>query len=355
MSKTYKAAIYRDVGKIEIVEKEYPACGDNDVIVKNLLSTICGADYVAYKSDGQAQQIWKDSEFGHEMVSEVVEAGKNVQGVEVGDWIWPNMGYAHHDRGRMATVGGFSEYLLLPDYKAEGNWDIPAVEYQPSALKLDKSLGLKNLCLLEPFAIGCKAANGVSGKGRKTAVIAGSGIIGLSTAIMLKYYGFEKIMMIDFSEFRLANARSYGMLTCNPQKENLEEVLFETFGKRPAYGGMKCMAECWFDCIGIQPCIDYFTKYAGFGAILSIVGVHHKPAQIDAVSVCYNQQIIKGCASSEHPLNYKDAFADICDCIRKGTDISKTISHIFPLEEIEKALQVHGDFEISQKVAIKFD
>lgn len=353
MKKTYKAAIYRGVGKIDIVEKDYPVCGDNDVIVKNLMATICGADYVAYKEDGDAQMIWPDHEFGHEMVSEVVEKGKNVTGVEIGDWIWPNLGYAFHDRKRMATCCGFSEYILLPDYKADGDYYIPSVDVQPSAIKLDKSLGVENLCLLEPFAVGCKAAKGMVGRG-KTAVIVGAGIIGMSTAIMLKYYGFKKVMMIDFSEFRLQNARDYGMLTCNPKKENLEEVLYENFGKRPAYGGMKCLAECWFDCIGIQASVDYFFKYAGSGATLSIVGVHHKPAQIDAVSVCYNQQWIKGCGTTE-PFSYLDAFNDISDCIRKGTDISGLITQKFPLEKLGEALITHGNFEIAQKVAIVYD
>lgn len=349
MGKTYKAAIYKGVGEITFIEKELPVCGDDDVICKNLYATICGADYVAYKQDGDAQMIWKDHEFGHEMVSEIVEKGKNVKGVEIGDWIFPNLGYAYHDRSRMATVGGFSEYLYLPRFTLEGRYDIPSAEQQPSAIKLDKSLGVKNLCLLEPFAVGAKAAKGVVGRG-KTACVVGSGIIGMSTAIMLKYYGFEKVLMIDFSEFRLANAREYGLLTCNPQKENLEEVLFATFGSRPAYGGMKCLAECWFDCIGIQACVDYFFKYAGYGATLSIVGVHHKPAQIDAVSVCYNQQWIKGCGVG----TYKEAFDDISDCIRGGTDISGLISQEFPLEKLEEALQTHGNFEIAQKVAISY-
>lgn len=353
MAKTYKAAIYKGVGKVEVVDKEYPVCGDNDIIVKNLLSTICGADYVAYKEDGDARMIWPDHEFGHEMVSEVVEIGKNVKGVELGDWLLPNLGYAYHDRGRMATVGGFSEYLCLPDFTLEGNCVIPMVETQPSAIKLDKSLGLDNLCLMEPFSIGTRAAKSMVGRG-KTAVIAGAGIIGLSTAIMLKYYGFEKIMMIDFSEFRLQNARDYGMLTCNPQKENLEEMLFETFGKRPAYGGMKCLAECWYDCIGIQPCIDYFTKYAPSSATLSIVGVHHKPAQIDAVSICYNQQWIKGCGAIP-AIGLDECIKDTCDCIRSGVEIGKLITQKFPVEKIEEALITHGNFEIAQKVAISFE
>lgn len=348
-SRKYKAAIYRGPGSIEIVEKILPECGDDDVIVKNLYATICGADYNAYRSNGDAQQVWRDHEFGHEMVSEVVEVGKNVKGVKVGDWIFPNMGYAHRDRGRMATVGGFSEYIYLPKFSMEGDFNVAVADVQPSAIMLDKELGIKNLCLLEPFAVGRKAAKSLVGRGN-TAVVIGAGIIGLSTAIMLKYYGFEKIMCIDFSEYRLENARSYGMLTCNPNKEDVEKVLFETFGSRPAYGGMKCQADCFVDAIGIQPCIDYFTKYGGYGATLCIVGVHHKPAQIDAVSVCYNQQWIKGCGTG----NYKDCFDDICDMIRKGTDLSGLISKEFRLDQIEEAMETHGNFEISQKIAISY-
>ena len=347
MGKTYKAAIYRGRGHIDIIEKTLPdAVGDNDVIVKNLYATICGADFVAYKDDGDAQQVWKDHEFGHEMVSEVVEVGKNVTDVKVGDWIFPNMGYAYHDRKRMATVGGFSEYLVLPDFRLSGSYD---GFDQPSAIMLDKSLGLKNLCLLEPFSVGCKAANGLRGRGT-TAVIVGAGIIGMSTALMLKYFGFEKIMMLDFSDFRLQNARDYGLLTCNPKTEDLDAKLFETFGSRPAYGGMKCLAECWVDAIGIQACVDYFFKYGAPGATFSIVGVHHKPAVIDAVSVCYNQQWIKGCGTG----NYKWAFDTICDMIRSGVDIAPLISHEFPLEKIDEAMAAHGNFDISQKIAIKY-
>ncbi len=354
MDKTYKAAIYGGKENIYFVDKEYPVCGDNDVIVKNVISSICGADYNAYNGDGEAAQIYEGYEFGHEMVSEVVEVGKNVVGVKVGDWVWPNLGYAFHDRGRMATCCGFSEYILLPDYKAEGNYDIPMVEYQPSAIQLDKSLPKEDLVLLEPFAVGTKAAYGLKGRG-KTAVVIGAGLIGMSTGIMLKYYGFEKVMMIDFSDFRLENARKFDLLTVNPKHEDLQQVLFDTFGSRGAYGGVKCMAECWVDCIGIQPCLDYFFQYGGFGATLSIVGVHHHPATIDAVSVCYNQQTIKGCSLAEGGLNYYTAFQDIMDAIRSGVQISQLLTHKFPLEQLEEAILTHGKFDIAQKVAITFD
>ena len=348
MGKTYKASIFRGQGKIEIVEKTLPDTpGDDEVIVKNLMSTICGADWDGYvNGDADSHMMWQDYEFGHEMVSEVVAVGKNVTGIEVGDWVFPNLGYAYQDHHRMATVGGYSEYLVLPKFTMEGQF---VGRQQPSVIKLDKNVGLENLVLLEPFSVGCKAAHASNPKG-KACVVIGSGIIGLSTAIMLKYYGADKVMMIDFSDFRLENARKYGMLTCNPKHEDVEKVLKETFGERGGYGGMRCAADLFFDCIGKQPAVDYFTKYAGWGATLSIVGVHIKPVEIDAVSVCYNQQWIKGCGGGD----YNSAFNDICDMVRSGVDLSPLITSKWPLDQLTDALEEHGKFDVSQKVAIEY-
>ncbi len=340
---TYKAAIYREAGNIELVEKPYPdTCGDNDIIVKNLYATICGADYVAYKQDGDAQMIWKDYEFGHEMVSEIVEIGKNVKGLEVGDWVFPNLGYAYRDHHRMATVGGFSEYLYLPNIDLE--------DVQPSVIKLDKSLGFKNLCLFEPFVVGTRAAEDLNAKG-KTAIVIGSGFIGMSVAIMLKYFGCTKVMMIDFSDFRLQNAREFGLLTCNPKNEDLKARAIEEFGSRRCYGGEKCGADIYVDAIGIQPCIDYFEQLGCYGATFSIVGVHHKPGQFNMPSITYNNQIIKGCGK----IPLVDAFKILTEMLKTTEiDISKLISHEFSLDEIEEALITHGKFDIAQKVAIKY-
>ena len=89
MAITYKAALYfddGDKGHIEIVDKILPECGDDDVIVKNLIAGICGADYLAYAhGDGPSHMLYSGQEFGHEMVSEVIAVGKNVKGIEVGD------------------------------------------------------------------------------------------------------------------------------------------------------------------------------------------------------------------------------------------------------------------------------
>jgi NAD(P)-dependent dehydrogenase (short-subunit alcohol dehydrogenase family) len=82
-----------------VVDLPYPECGDDDVIVKNLYGGCCGTDINAYSKGGDPHMIWKDHKFGHEMVSEVVEVGKNVK---VGALMFPNQGSALRDRNRRA-------------------------------------------------------------------------------------------------------------------------------------------------------------------------------------------------------------------------------------------------------------
>lgn len=352
MGKTYKAAIYQGKEQIDIVEKTLPdVVGDNDVIVKNKMASVCGADYLGYKSGhGPEHMLWFGYEFGHEFVSEVVEVGKNVHDVKVGDWIFPNLGYAHRDHHRMATVGGFSEYLVLPDFSLDGSCDLGS-RNQPSAFLLDKSLGLENLCLIEPFTIGCRAAESVHPEG-KTCVVIGAGAIGLSTALMCKYFGASKVMILDFSDYRLEYAASYGLLTCNPQKEDLDKRMYEEFGEMVVYGGKKCRANYYFDCVGVQGAIDYFTKYGGFGASLSIIGQHDtKDPTIRGNNICYNQQIIRGSGT----LGLDKCVHYICDMIAKGTDIGKIITHTFPLDQINEAFHQLDDTSDTFKVAIVYD
>jgi threonine dehydrogenase-like Zn-dependent dehydrogenase len=91
--------------------------------------------------------IWKDHEFGHEAISEVKVVGKNVRDLQLGDHVFVNQGKALRDMSRMATVGGFSEYIR-----------IARCEVGYSVLKIDNEIPVKTAVLLEPFVIGARAA-----------------------------------------------------------------------------------------------------------------------------------------------------------------------------------------------------
>jgi threonine dehydrogenase-like Zn-dependent dehydrogenase len=342
--KTFKAAIYRGIGKVDVVDLPYPECGDDDVIVKNLYAGCCGSDINAYSKGGDPHMIWKDHEFGHEMVSEVVEVGKNVKDVKIGDILFPNQGNALRDRNRMATVGAFSEYIRI-------------IQYEPnfSAVPIGKDIPLKVAVLYEPFVISTRAALSfkalnVVGPG-KTAIVFGAGPIGMGTAIMLKWYGCEKVMVVDLSDFRLANAQKQGLLTCNSSKEDLKARAIAEFGTAAGFGGEGCGANLFVDAIGIQAVVDQFQALAARNAILGVVGVHHHPASIDMMRLTYNKWVISGTGG----ISIFDAAPDIFAMMKSGKyDLDSLISHEFPVEKINEALVMGGNVNEAQKVIISY-
>src|SRR5262249_13957001 len=160
-------AIFHGPGKVEVVDLPYPECGDDDVIVRNLMTGVCGSDVHSYRHGGDQHMIWQGFEFGHEAVSEVVEVGRNVTGLDTGDHVFPNQGQALRDMTRMSTVGGFSEFIRIPQ-----------CEVGYSVLKIDNDIPLRSAVLFEPFVIGTRGALNLDPGPGKNAVVFGAGIIG---------------------------------------------------------------------------------------------------------------------------------------------------------------------------------
>lgn len=337
---SYKAAIYRDIGQVEVVELAYPECGDDDIIIRNLMCGLCGTDIAAYRHGPDGNQSWKDLEFGHEAVSEVVEIGRNVKGLQPGDHVFPNYGKALRDMSRMATVGGFSEFIRVPQ-----------CEVGYSVLPLDKEIPLETAVLAEPFVIGLRGAVALDPGPDKTAIVFGAGIIGMATAIMLKWLGCPKVMIVDISDFRLEHAKHYDLIPCNPARENLKTRACEEFGSRQTYFGERCGANLYVDAIGSKVAIDHFSDLACQKATLGIVGVHHQPVSLDLAQICFNNWHITGCGD----LSMEEAWPRVEAVMTSGKyDFSSLVSHQFPVEKIADALVMGNNASEAMKVCINF-
>lgn len=338
--KTYKAAIYRGIGSIDVVDLPYPTCGDDDVIVRNLMTGVCGSDVAAWRHGGDDNMIWADHEFGHESVAEVVEIGRNVTGLKLGDHVFPNQGKALRDMRRMSTVGGFSEFI-----------HVPQCEVGYSVLPIDNDIPVKTAVLFEPFVIGTRVALGLAPGPEKTAIVFGAGIIGMAAAIMLKWYGCPQVMIVDLSEARLANARAMGLVTCNPSSEDLKARAFTEFGSHQTFMGERCSANLYVDAVGMKVAIDNFAMLAGRDASLGIVGVHHEPVALDLLQVCYGNWHINGCGN----IAIEDALGDIVAMMKSGRyDLASLVTHEYGVEDIAKALVMGGNAGEAQKVCIAF-
>ena len=337
---TYKAAIFRGPGSVDVVDLPYPQCGDDDAIVRNLMAGVCGSDVSAYRHGGDDHMIWQDHEFGHEAISEIVQLGRNVTGLSLGDHVFVNQGKGLRDMNRMATVGGFSEFIRIPQ-----------CEVGYSVLPVDNDIPVKTAVLLEPLVVGTRGAKSLDPGPGKSAVVFGGGIIGLSAAIMLQWYGCDKVMVVDVSDFRLENARRMGLLACNPASEDLKARAIAEFGNQPSFFGERCGAQLYLDAIGMQVAIDNFALLAGRESRLSIVGVHHEPVSMDLLSVCYGNFHIGGCGN----MAIEDAVPEIVTMMKSGRyDLASLVTHEYAVDDIAEALVMGGNAQLAQKVCIAF-
>ena len=208
-----KAGIYLGKEKVKIQELPLPEVGDYDVLIQNIYSSICGTDVAVFMhGPNTGHKVNVGGEFGHETISRIVKVGKEVEDFKVGDRVYPYPLYAKDDTSRAGTLGGFSEYILVPNVKKNH-----------SLYQVDKRISDKLASLIEPFTVGCRGARrGMipSGQGyvkEQNAVVFGSGTIGIAAAVAFKYFGMEKVMICDYSAYRLEIAKKLGFETCNQQ------------------------------------------------------------------------------------------------------------------------------------------
>jgi threonine 3-dehydrogenase len=189
-----------------------PAVGPGDVLIKVLRTGICGTDLHIRSWDGWARQaIRTPLVLGHEFVGEVVETGRDVPEIRVGDRV---SGEGHLVCGKCrnclagrrhlcrATVGlgvgrdgAFAEYVALP---AANAW----VHRVP--VELDVA------AIFDPFGNAVHTALSFPLVGEDV-LITGAGPIGLMAAAVARHAGARNVVVTDVSEERLELARKIGV------------------------------------------------------------------------------------------------------------------------------------------------
>ena len=102
-----KAGIFLEKEQVEIRELPLPEVGDNDVLVQNLYSSICGTDVAVFThGPNTGHKVSVGGEFGHKAISIGIE--KNVTDFSLGERVYPYPRYAKGDTKRAGTIGGFS-------------------------------------------------------------------------------------------------------------------------------------------------------------------------------------------------------------------------------------------------------
>lgn len=335
-----RGAVYNGKENVTIEELPEPICGDNDIIVRNLYASICGTDVAVYKhGPGTGHRIDVGGEFGHEVVSKVIEVGKNIWEVKVGDIVYPYPRFAKDDTKRAGTIGGFSEKILIPNCRLNH-----------SVYLLDENFPVMLGALIEPFTVGTRAARRSEPKKDENAIVFGAGTIGIAAAVALKHiFGCGKVMLVDRSDFRLQIAKRLGFETCNSEHD-IAESTKTYFGEAPSLAGATANIDIYIDAAGPQQILDTFMNLGKIGSRFVAVAVNNAMRPVDILHLTYAQKSIIG-SGGYMP-------EDVLDVIRifeSGVcDIGSIITHRFSLEEIDTAIRTAADTNNSLNVIIDY-
>lgn len=229
-----RAAMFKGVGKpleIETVDDLRP--GENGVLLKVGRSGICTSDL--HFTDGQSEKyaFSTGSVFGHEVSGEVVEIGKNVTSVKVGDRIAP-MPIVGCDRCEFCMMG--RPILCAAKYNNSGGYAEFVLASDRGMVKLPNTLTMSDGAMIEPLAVALHGVLQTPIKAGSRVLVLGAGPIGLSAVFWAKRMGATKVAVCELSRLREDIARTMGadeFIVGSEHDRPLSDVVAEKMGRLP--------------------------------------------------------------------------------------------------------------------------
>ncbi|MCL5998393.1 MAG: L-threonine 3-dehydrogenase [Chloroflexi bacterium] len=309
-----------------------PTIGPHDVLIKTRACSICGTDLHIYNWDVWSQNRIKPPLIvGHEFSGEIVDIGRDVNGLSVGAFVSAeshivcNMcdecrtGNAHVCRNtRIIGVdqdGCFAEYVAIP---AQNVWVNPA-DMPCDIASLQENFGnAVHTALATPLVA-------------RDILVTGCGPAGLMTIAVARASGAHRIFASDLSDYRLDLARKLGAhATINVSQQNLVQYVREaTHGE-----GVDVLLEMAGAPSSIRDGLAAL-KHAGTAVLL---GLPRAPFELDLGNLVVMSGItVLGIAGRR----LWQTWYQMRGLLSGGAvDLSPVITHHFKLTEYEKAFQV---------------
>ncbi|MCD8141564.1 MAG: alcohol dehydrogenase catalytic domain-containing protein [Planctomycetaceae bacterium] len=346
--------VYRNL-KTGLKQAPIPAIGPDDVLIRVGACGVCGSDLHALRADDggyskYAAHLRLPVITGHEYSGEIVEVGKNVTGLRVGDLVAAEQirwcGRCRSCRTGMfnqceeleeaglSCDGGFAEYALLPaKYCCVIN---------RLANKLgDKMAALEAGALAEPTAVAYSGMqiNGGGVKPGANVAVFGTGPIGLAAVALARAFGAATIFAFGTNPARDGLAAAMGAdVVANPNDLLAQGssagalVLEKTDGI-----GAGMIVEATGNFSSVYPEI---IKCVGNGARVIQLGVGATPAMFNAMPVLRKNVHIIG--SLGHAGS--DIFPSVLRMMEAGgLDMRKMVTGRYRLDDAPAGIAASGD------------
>ena len=359
-----RVAMLTQLEKFDIQEYPIPELGDDDILVKVEGCGVCGTDAHEFKRDPFSLI---PVVLGHEGTGEIVKMGKNVKKdsagkpLHIGDKVVTCMIFKDNPDITMfdlnkQNVGGADVYGLLPDDDKHLNgWFADYLVVRGGSTIFNVSdLDLDSRILIEPCAVLIHAVERAKTTGilrfNSRVVVQGCGPIGLICIAILRTMGTENIVAVDGEAKRLEFAKLMGATeTVNFKDHKGIEALAGAV--QNAFGGY--LADFAFQCTGSPIAHANIYKFIRNGGGLCELGffINGGDATINPhFDICSKEITTVG--SWVYTLrDYVTTFDFLKRAKAIGLPLEKLITHRYPLDQINEALQTNLKME-GLKIAI---
>jgi threonine dehydrogenase-like Zn-dependent dehydrogenase len=361
---TAHVAMLTELEKFEIKEYPMPRVGDDDILVRVEGCGVCGTDAHEFKRDpfGLIPVA-----LGHEGTGEIVKMGKNVKKdsagkpLAIGDKVVTCMIFKDNPDITMfdlnkQNVGGADVYGLLPDDDIHTNgWFADYLLVRGGSTVFNVSdLDLDSRILIEPCAVLIHAVERAKTTGilrfNSRVVVQGCGPIGLICIAILRTMGIENIVAVDGEAKRLEFAKMMGADNVVNFKDH-KGIEALAGAVKAAFGGYE--ADFAFQCTGSPVAHSNIYKFIRNGGGLCELGffINGGDATINPhFDICAKEITTVG--SWVYTLrDYATTFDFLKRAKAIGLPLEKLITHKYPLEQINEALQTNLKME-GLKIAI---
>ncbi|HWQ54898.1 MAG TPA: galactitol-1-phosphate 5-dehydrogenase [Bryobacteraceae bacterium] len=320
-----KALVLKQYKELELAEMPVPEIGPEELLVRVKACGICGSDVHGF--DGSTGRRIPPIVMGHEAAGVVAETGRAVEGFRAGDrvtfdsTIWcgkcffcrrgevnlcDNRQVLGVSPGEYRRHGAFAEYVAVPQH----------ISY-----KLPDELSFEHAAMIEAVSVAVHAVAITPVKLEDTAVVVGSGMIGLLAVQALKRAGCGRVIAVDVDDTRLKLAGQLGAdRQINSKASDVAALVRDETGGRGA--------DVALEAVGATEPLQTALASLRKGGNLTLVGNVSPKVELPLQSVVTRQIRVNGsCASSgEYP-------ACISLLARCAIQVAPLISATAPLED----------------------
>ena len=338
---TMRAAVYRGINDVRVETVPVPKVGPGEVLIKVASCGICGTDLKKiHTGSHSAPRI-----FGHETAGTIAAIGEGVaelpQGFAVGDRVMvfhhvpcgdcyycrkrtyaqcPVYKPAGVTAGFEPSGGGFAEYVLAMDW----------IVRDGGLIRIPDGIPFEQAAFVEPVNTVLKGIKSLNIQPDETVLVIGQGPIGILHATLALKTGAQ-VLTSDLYPERHAIAAEFGLR--HPIHAGTEDVAARAKAATEGRG-----ADTVILAVGGNALIKTAMEAVRMGGkVLLFAQTQHGEAIFDPADVCMDEKTLLGSYSSSFDIE-REVEELVFGGYRNGFDLTRLISHRFPLESAVEAI-----------------